>query len=90
MQINRLGCLQWVISRHTARARHVRFTPDSGHSADELALRFVPTTEVATGHARGISVVTGPLKAVSARKVDSLSVGPSVARGGERARQAAA
>jgi hypothetical protein len=24
----------------TARARHVRFTPDSGHSADELACPF--------------------------------------------------
>ena len=56
-----------------------------------LHVRLVPTTEVARGHATGISVVTEPLKAVSVRKVDSLSrSAPAVAMGGERARQAAA
>jgi len=36
----------------------------------------VPTTEVARVHARGIFRGDRPAEAVSARKVDSLSVGP--------------
>ena len=44
----------------TARARHVRFTPDSGHFPDELACPFVPLADI-------VVVVDAPVSAAHHR-----------------------
>jgi hypothetical protein len=45
-------CPLWVISRHNGRLRHVRFTPESGHSSERVGC---PKSAI-SGHFSRVSV----------------------------------